>query len=262
MPATPWQAKTSRASSIRVRARTCMATYTVTAATAPITSAARGVTKPAAGVIATNPTIAPVAAPTAVVRRLRVRSSNNQHESAAAAAACVFTSAVTATPDALNAEPALKPNHPNHSKPAPRRVNGTLWGTSPPRAIAWRRPSSRAATSAAVPALTWTTVPPAKSSAPNERSHPPSPQTQRASGSYTSVVHARTNSRYAEKRQRSTTAPETNATVIAANIAWNAANARCGTVAAYAALGAAPTPASPHHDSPPTHDDPGPNAIE
>src|SRR5207237_7558639 len=104
---------------MRVRARSCIAPYTTPAAAAPITSAARGVTNPAAGVIATNPTIAPVAAPTAVVRRLRVRSISSQHASAAAAAACVLTRAVTATPDALNTAAAFKPNHPNHDHPAP-----------------------------------------------------------------------------------------------------------------------------------------------
>ena len=50
--------------------------------------------------------------------------------------------------------------------------------------------------------------------------------------------------------------------MIAANIAWNAANARCGTVAAYAALGSAPTPVRPHQLSPPTNDVPGPKASE
>src|SRR6184192_2639699 len=107
---------------MRVRARSCIAPYTTPAAAAPMASAARGVTNPAAGVIATSPTIAPVAAPTAVVRRLRVRSTSNQHTSAAAAAACVFTSAVTATSDALNADPALNPNQPNQSSPAPSSV--------------------------------------------------------------------------------------------------------------------------------------------
>src|SRR6185312_3393448 len=182
--------------------------------------------------------------------------------SAAAAAVFVVTSALAATPDAESAEPALNPNHPNHSNPAPRRVSGTLCGTSDARPRSRRLPNIAAATSADVPALTWTTVPPAKSSAPNERSQPPSPHTQCASGSYTSVVHAMANARYTGNRMRSTTAPEMSATVMAANIAWKAANARCGTPAAYAALGSAPTCAKPTHPSPPIHGAPGANASE
>ena len=46
------------------------------------------------------------------------------------------------------------------------------------------------------------------------------------------VVQAIVKSKYAEKRSRSTTAPEMSATVIAANIAWKIANTRCGIVAA------------------------------
>src|SRR5438105_15870658 len=100
---------------MRVRARSCIAPYTTPAAAAPITSAARGVTNPAAGVIDTSPTIAPVAAPTAVVRRLRVRSISNKPAIAAAAAACVLTGAVTARPHPLNADHAYQPNHTQHN---------------------------------------------------------------------------------------------------------------------------------------------------
>src|SRR5215208_5470164 len=71
-----------------------------------------------------------------------------------------------------------------------------------------------------------------------------------------SVVQRRTNSRYARKRIRSATAPETSATVIAANMAWKAANARCGTLPAYVAFGAAPTPSKPHQESPPRYGEP------
>src|SRR6266516_3963776 len=51
-----------------------------------------------------------------------------------------------------------------------------------------RAASLLAATSADTPALMWTTVPPAKSSAPSFASHPPDPHTQCASGSYTNVA--------------------------------------------------------------------------
>ncbi|HZK14176.1 MAG TPA: hypothetical protein VFC55_06640 [Desulfobaccales bacterium] len=44
------------------------------------------------------------------------------------------------------------------------------------------KPTTRAAARAAMPALMWTTVPPAKSRAPRFLSQPPSPQTQWATG--------------------------------------------------------------------------------
>ena len=77
-----------------------------------------------------------------------------------------------------------------------------------------------------------------------------------------SVVQRSPNARYAGKRSRSTTAPEMRAKVIAANIAWKMAKARCGMVPAYVALGAPPTPANPHHWSPPITVPPGAKARE
>src|SRR5438445_11369597 len=93
-------------------------------------SAAGGVTKPAAGVMPTSPTTAPVAAPTAVIFPVRVVSSSAQVSTAAAAAVFVFTNASAASPFAAKADPALNPNYPNHSRPAPNRTHGTLGGDS------------------------------------------------------------------------------------------------------------------------------------
>jgi hypothetical protein len=71
-----------------------------------------------------------------------------------------------------------------------------------------------AATSAADAALTWTTAPPAKSSAPIEgRSRRPHPV---RTGAYTATTHNTMKARYALKRMRSTTAPEINAGVMIA----------------------------------------------
>ena len=154
-----------------------------------MSSAAMGVTNPAAGVIATRPTTAPVAAPTAVARPLLYSSSSNQVSKPAAAPAWVVRSALAAMPSAASADPALKPNQPNHSSPAPKSAKGTLCGTVGMRLKSRRGPNTLASTSAVTPALICTTVPPAKSSAPRVRSHPPSPHTQCASGSYTRVVH-------------------------------------------------------------------------
>src|SRR5437016_91775 len=153
----------------------------------PIASAAGAVTYPAAGVIPTRPTTAPVAAPTAVIFPVRIESSTAHVRTAAAAAAFVFTNASAAVPFAASADPALKPNQPNQSSPAPIRTSGTLCGDSGIRRKSRRGPRNHAATRADTPALTWTTVPPAKSSAPIFWSQPPAPHTQCASGAYTSV---------------------------------------------------------------------------
>ena len=100
---------------------------------------------------------------------------------AAAAAVLVTMNALAARPPALSAEPALKPNQPNHSSPAPSTVIGTSCGVngSP---LAVRLPISRATIRADTPELMWTTVPPAKSSAPSLYSQPSVDQTQWAIG--------------------------------------------------------------------------------
>ena len=100
---------------------------------------------------------------------------------AAAAAMLVTVKALAARPPAVSAEPALKPNQPNHSRPAPSTTIGTSCG-SVPEPLMWRRPIIRATTSAETPELMWTTVPPAKSSAPSLYSQPSTDQTQWASG--------------------------------------------------------------------------------
>src|SRR2546427_6299605 len=90
-----------------------------------------GLTKPAAGVMATSPTTMAVALPTAVGVRKRPQSSSVQTTSVAAGASSVAVNASAAMPLAASALPPLKPNHPNHSRPAPSSVNGTLCGSSP-----------------------------------------------------------------------------------------------------------------------------------
>ena len=75
--------------------------------------------KPAAGVIPTQPTMIAVAAPTAVTRRSRARSSANQTTSVQAGVSSVFVNASTPALPAEKPLPPLKPNQPNHSRPAP-----------------------------------------------------------------------------------------------------------------------------------------------
>ena len=82
-----------------------------------------------AGVMATRPATAPDAAPTEVGLPSRIFSTTSQASSAAAGAAMVLTKARAAMPSAASSEPALKPNQPNHRRPAPRSTNGGLCGT-------------------------------------------------------------------------------------------------------------------------------------
>ena len=84
-----------------------------------------------------------------------------------AAAVLVTTNALVARPPEERALPALKPNHPNQSSDAPSTTIVVSWGSifSSPKPM--RRPRTRAQTMAETPELMWTTVPPAKSSAPN-----------------------------------------------------------------------------------------------
>ena len=77
------------------------------------------------------------------------------------------TSVLTQTTDAVllaaSAEPALKPNQPNHSRPAPIMTSGRLCGRIASRPKPRRLPSTRASARPAAPALMCTAVPPAKS---------------------------------------------------------------------------------------------------
>jgi hypothetical protein len=94
----------------------------------PIASAAMGSTYPEAGVIATSPATAPLAAPSAVGLPRTIHSVPIHDSDAAAAAMWVATIADAARPLAASALPALNPNHPNHSSPAPVTVMVRLCG--------------------------------------------------------------------------------------------------------------------------------------
>src|SRR5579863_7815442 len=94
----------------------------------PIISADIGLTNPAAGVIATRPATQPEIAPSALGFPLRIHSAALQPIAAAAAPKCVATNALLARLPAESALPALKPNHPTHSKHAPMKLSTTLCG--------------------------------------------------------------------------------------------------------------------------------------
>ena len=145
-------------------------------------SAAIGFTNPAQGVMATRPATAPDAPPRVVAWPLLSFSTASQLSMAAAAAVLVVMKAVAAVALAPRAEPALKPNQPNHRMPVPMSVHGRAWGGMASLGQPLRLPITRIRTSAAMPALMWTTVPPAKSRAPSLNSQPWGLNTQWATG--------------------------------------------------------------------------------
>ena len=135
IPPTPWHANTSNESSIRDLPDLQLATkFEITPAAKPIINADETLTYPAAGVIATNPTTAPIAMPVADGFPLITQSESIQLTAAAAAAKFVVTSAETAKSFAANALPALNPNHPNQSNAAPKSTYGMLVGLN---SVAW-----------------------------------------------------------------------------------------------------------------------------
>src|SRR4030042_5575773 len=85
-------------------------------------------TKPAAGVIATRPATAPEARPRTVGFLVCIHSVNIHTTAATAAAVLVLMKAAPANPFAASAEPALKPNQPNHRRPAPVTTRVKLLG--------------------------------------------------------------------------------------------------------------------------------------
>src|SRR5947209_6061234 len=119
------------------------ATAQTAPATRPSTTAAHGWMKPQAGVMATRPATAPEEAPTIVGFPL-IHSTMIQPSRAAAVATWVLTNATAVTPSAVSSEPALNPNQPNHSRPAPSATNGTLCGRKLSLGQPTRLPSTRA----------------------------------------------------------------------------------------------------------------------
>src|ERR1700730_562120 len=88
-----------------------------------------GPTNPDAGVIATSPATAPLAAPNTGGLPDTHHSASIHDKAAADAPICVATNADTARPFAASALPALTPNRPTHSSPAPMTDSGRLCGT-------------------------------------------------------------------------------------------------------------------------------------
>lgn len=92
----------------------------------------------------------------------------------------MLTIAIAATPLAASAEPALKPNQPNHSSPEPSITSGRLCGRIGSFLKPTRLPSTRQSARPATPALMCTAVPPAKSITPlRSPSQPPWPPSKK-----------------------------------------------------------------------------------
>src|SRR5258705_3837009 len=180
-----------------------------------------GDTLPHAGVIATRPATAAVAAPSAVGLPRCSHSIAAHVTTAIEVAVLVLVNASAASPLALSALPALKPNQPVHRRPAPIRHSGTLCGAIGSFPKPRRFPSISASARAENPLDMCTTRPPAKSIALALKIQPSADQTMCAIGQYTSSTQIEVNATYALNFIRSATAPRISAGVMIANIAWN-----------------------------------------
>src|SRR5882762_9602529 len=230
-PPTRWTPTTSSESSNPNRYFRATARAHRAPAITPIAMPPSGLTNAQAGVIATSPATAPDAAPTVVGLPSRICSTSSQPNTPAQVATVVLVKARPAIPSAAPSEPALNPYQPNHSSEAPSSTNGTLCGFIGSLRQPTRLPSTRHTARPAAPALVWTAVPPAKSSALSLLRIQPVPNTQLATGKYTIVTQRATNNVQPQNFARSAIAPEISAGVIIANISWNIANTRTGTPA-------------------------------
>src|SRR3569833_2699560 len=116
--------------------------------------------------MATRPVTIPEHTPSRLGLPNTKQTHANQVTPATAVPNSVLKNASPAPPDASSAEPALKPNQPIHNMPVPTAVRSKLCGAMWVLPIPLRRPSISAHTSAAIPELMCTTVPPTKSNKP------------------------------------------------------------------------------------------------
>mmetsp|Transcript_530 Transcript_530/g.2039 ORF Transcript_530/g.2039 Transcript_530/m.2039 type:complete len:210 (+) Transcript_530:612-1241(+) len=190
--------------------------------------AAHGRTNPAAGVMVARPAMAPTHAPTSVGLPLCSHSMTIHANSAHDAEISVLIPAFAAAVLAPSADPALNPNHPNHSMPVPSATKGMLCGSvSSSASIFLRWGMAMTAASAEKPAEMCTTMPPAKSHTPHSARKPP-PHTEWQKGKYTRCTHAAMKMRYGANIMRSANAPVISAGAMTANMPWNSAKARPG----------------------------------
>src|SRR3974390_1630496 len=125
----------------------------ITPATAPTTRAPSTLTDEQDGVMATSPATIPDAAPSVVGFPSRMRSVSSQASMAVAVAIVVVMKVDPAEPLELVADPALTPNQPNHSNPAPSITKGRLCGRNSVVGQPLRLPSTIASANPATPEL-------------------------------------------------------------------------------------------------------------
>src|SRR5258708_36948430 len=125
--------------------------------------------------MATNPATTPLATPSVVGFPSTIHSANTHPSAAAAAPIWVATKAEVASPLAASALPALKPNHPNHSKPAPASVSVRLCGGIGSPQKPRRGPVASTPAGAQGPGGKGPTLPPPKTPAPTPNNPPSAP---------------------------------------------------------------------------------------
>src|SRR6185369_10578091 len=223
-----------------------------------------GLTLPHAGVIATRPATAAVAPPSAVGFPRWSHSMMAHATTAVDAAVLVFRKASAASGLALSALPALKPNQPVQSRPAPMRQSGRLCGGIGSFPNPRRLPRIKAATSAEKPLDMWTTRPPAKSIAPALKIQPSDDHTMCAIGQYTRRNQIEMNTTQTPNFMRSAIAPRISAGVMIANMHWNMMKTYSGMlrggVAKFAVTDSRVTPESATFEKSPMYLPPSPNA--
>mmetsp|Transcript_16339 Transcript_16339/g.42209 ORF Transcript_16339/g.42209 Transcript_16339/m.42209 type:complete len:239 (-) Transcript_16339:289-1005(-) len=194
----------------------------------PRHSAPMGPTEPAAGVIVARPPMAPVTMPSTDALPVSLMSCSAHTIAAVAAEICVARQAKAASAPATTAEPPLKPNQPTHSMPVPTTVSMRLPAI---RRLSLRGPSTFEATSAPMPAVMWTTMPPAKSMTPRSAKKAPAPpQTMWHAGKYTANTQRAQYHITALNFMRSTRLPTIRAGVMMAKVIWYSAQSASGMV--------------------------------
>ena len=184
--------------------------------------------------MATRPATTPEAAPKVVGLPSRIRSTVSQPSMPRQPATRVFRKIAAAVPLAASAEPALKPNQPNHSRPDAEqherqvvRAHGVLFE---PDARAEHQRQRQA------PRPPRRSRRPVRPRSPARRTWPASPpgaHTQCATTAYTATAQIGTNTIQAENLARSAIAPLTSAAVMIAKASWKVANSSSGTRAVH-----------------------------
>mmetsp|Transcript_20854 Transcript_20854/g.48195 ORF Transcript_20854/g.48195 Transcript_20854/m.48195 type:complete len:241 (-) Transcript_20854:711-1433(-) len=186
-PPTACTPQTSRASSHRRRSLMHQTHHWhVTPENTPITIEAHGRTKPEAAVMMASPATDPMHAPSIVGLPCHIHSTVLHATMEVPAESVVLTTANTACPPDVKADPPLNPIHPNQISADPSATNVLLWGTCSrflSSSLTYLLdPTTKSEAREVLPAATCTTMPPAKSFTPQKRRKPLGLQIQCANG--------------------------------------------------------------------------------